>query len=200
MHKGIIKVPIIQVTRVIYALLKIFGFQRFHDYLETKGEIMKTQRKAFMARGFISLFLCGIIVFWGSQIFGQEWTAEQKEVWEVVVADFEKFKQGDAEGILASRHEDVLIWWGDKPIPYDKKTVEYNYRNWFSYDIPTKWELEPLAIKVIGNVASVFFTYKWSGNILSGSDRDLETWIKQDGKWLMINSFNASCDKLPPCK
>ena len=115
-------------------------------------------------------------------------------------ADRKKFKQGDIEGVLASRHDDVAIWWGNKPIPYDKKLLRPNYRGWFSYDIPTKWELEPLAINVIGNVASVFFTHKWGGNVWSGSGRDLETWIKQDGKWLMINSSGASCDKLPPCK
>jgi hypothetical protein len=146
------------------------------------------------------IILFGIIFLLNFQAFGQDWTAAQKEVWEVVVADFEKFKQGDLEGILASRHDDVLIWWGEKPIPYDKKLSGADYGRWFSYDIPTKWELEPLAIKVIGNVASVFYTYKYSGNVLSGRGRDLETWIKQDNKWIMINSFGASCDKLPPCK
>jgi len=30
--------------------------------------------------------------------------------------------------------------------------------------------------------------------------RNMETWIKQDHKWLLINSFLASCDKLPPYK
>jgi hypothetical protein len=97
------------------------AFRDFIDYLETKGEIMKTQKKAFMARGFISLFLCGIIVLWGSQIFGQDWTAEQKEIWEVVKADYEKFKQGDLEGLSPSRHEDVIIWWGSEFVPFIKK-------------------------------------------------------------------------------
>jgi hypothetical protein len=156
---------------------------------------MKTHQKAF-----ISLFLCGVIVFWCSHAIGADWTAEQKEVWDVVVADYEKFKKGDVEGLLASRHDDVGIWWNNKPTPFDKKLAGSNYRGWFSYDIPTKWELEPLEIKIIGNVASVFFTYKFSGNVLSGYSRNLETWIKQDGKWLMINAFGASCDKLPPCK
>jgi hypothetical protein len=94
--------------------------------------------------------------------------------------EFEKFKQGDVEGLLASRHDDVLIWWGDKPIPFDKKLLDFNYGGWFKYDIPATWEIEPLAIKVIGNVASVCFTYKYSGKILSGSGREIETWIKQD--------------------
>jgi hypothetical protein len=176
------------------------AFRDFIDYLETKGEIMKTQKKAFMARGFISLFLCGIIVLWGSQIFGQDWTAEQKEIWEVVKADYEKFKQGDLEGLSPSRHEDIIIWWGSESVPFDKKAALFKYKGWFDYDKPVKWELEPLAIKIVGNVASVFYLYKFSGSKTSGSGRDMETWIKQDNKWIMINTFGASCDKLPPCK
>ena len=161
---------------------------------------MKTQKMAFMTRGLFSLFLCGIILIWGSKIFGQEWTAEQKEIWEVVKADYGLFKKGDVEGVLSSRHENVIIWWGSEGLPFDKKQALFKYRKWFDYDKPVKWELEPLSIKIVGNVASVFYLYKYSGSILSGSGRDMETWIKQDNKWIMINSFGASCDKLPPCK
>ena len=139
---------------------------------------MKTQKGYFMARASVSIILCGLIIFCGLQAFGQDWTAEQKEVWDVVKADREKFKQGDLEGVLASRHDDVVIWWGQKPIPYDKELLEFNYKAWFDYDKPVKWELEPLTIKIVGKVASVFYTYKYSGKILSGS----------------------SCNKLPPCK
>ena len=163
------------------------------------GGLMKTQGKSLLARVSVSLLICGLIVFWGFQAIGEEWTAEQKEVWEVVVADYELFKKGDVDGILASRHDDVVIWWGSKRIPYDKELVRFNYKNWFDYDKPVNWELEPLAIQIIGNVATVCYTYKFGGKILSGSGRDMETWIKQDNKWLMINSFGASCDELPPC-
>jgi hypothetical protein len=161
---------------------------------------MKTKSMHLMTRISVSLFICGMIVFWGFQAIGEEWTAEQKEVWDVVIADFEKFKQGDVEGLSSSRHEDVIIWWGSESVPFDKKMALYKYRGWFDYDKPVKWELEPLAIKIVGNVASVFYLYKFSGSITSGSGRDMETWIKQNNKWIMINSFGASCDELPPCK
>ena len=161
---------------------------------------MKTKDIHFIKWILVSIISFGIIFLLNFQVFGQDWTAEQKEVWDVVVADYEKFKKGDVEGLLASRHDDVGIWWHNKPTPFDKGWAGSNYKGWFAYDIPTKWELEPLEIKIIGNVASVFFTYKFSGNVLSGNSRSLETWIKQDGKWLMINAFGASCDALPPCK
>jgi len=42
---------------------------------------MKTQKKVF-----ISLFLCGVIVFWGFLVFAEDWTEAQKEVWKTVEA------------------------------------------------------------------------------------------------------------------
>jgi hypothetical protein len=73
------------------------------------------------------------------------------------------------------------------------------YKDWFDNDKPVNFESEPLAIKIIGNVAIVFYTSKFSGKIFSGRTRTMDTWIKQNNKWQKIGSFDASCDKLPPC-
>ena len=89
--------------------------------------------------------------------------------------------------------------YANKTVPLDKELLKLNYKGWFDYDKPTSFKLEPLAIRIIGNVASVFYTYKFSGKILSGSGRTMKTWIKQDNRWILINSHSSSCDKLPPC-
>ena len=34
-------------------------------------------------------------------------------------------------------------------------------------------------------------------NILSDKGRSLETWLKQDNKWLAIGGLTSSCDTLP---
>jgi hypothetical protein len=80
---------------------------------------MKTQTRTNRSTVFISLFICGIIVFWGFRAFGQEWTAEQKEVWQAVEADYESFKKGNLEKLLASRHDDSVFWWDSKVLPFD---------------------------------------------------------------------------------
>ena len=160
---------------------------------------MKTAGEYGSVRAVVSIVICGMFLLLSAQAFGQEWTAEQKEVWKAVETDIELFKKGDLEGILALRHDDVVIWWSNKPIPYDKELLEINYRSWFNYDKPVNWELNPLAIKVIGNVACVFYSYKFGGKIISGSSLTMETWIKQDNKWKKFGSLDASCDELPPC-
>lgn len=50
---------------------------------------MKTRRTDLMTSVAIFLLLCGLIVFWSFQVFGEEWTAEQKEVWKAVETDAE---------------------------------------------------------------------------------------------------------------
>lgn len=161
---------------------------------------MKTKDVNLLTWILVSIIIIGFFLLLNSKAFGQEWTAEQKEVWEVVKADIELSKHGDIEGILASRHNDILSLWSSKPIPFDKELLRFNLENWFNYDKPVNWELNPLAIKVIANVAIVFYSYKFSGNTIFRHSRTMETWIKQDNQWLMIGSLDASCDELPPCK
>jgi ketosteroid isomerase-like protein len=152
-----------------------------------------------MAMVFITLFFCGIVIFWGSHVIGQEWTAEQKEMWKLVEADYELFKQGDEEGVLASRHEDVVLYLGNLSIPGDKKIPRIRYGKWFEYDKPVNWELKPLEIQVFGNMASIFYEYKYSGKKLSGHGRALMNWMKHNNKWLIIGGMSCSCDKPPDC-
>ena len=161
---------------------------------------MRTARAMLKTKISISILLCGILVFWCFHATGAEWTDEQKEVWQAVEADTELFKKGDVEAIMADRHVDAIIWWGNKGLPFDWKLAKLNYKGWFKYDIPANWELEPLAIKVLGNVAIVAYKYKFSGGKSSGTGRLMMTFIKQNNKWLLMSSFGASCDELPPCE
>ena len=52
---------------------------------------MKPKAMNFITWILVSLILFGIILLWNSKAHGQEWTAEQREIWEVVKSDFEKF-------------------------------------------------------------------------------------------------------------
>ena len=157
---------------------------------------MKTQQKAF-----ISLFLCGIIVFWGSQAIGTDLTAEQKEVWAAVQANWETFKQGDVEAALAIKHDEMIAWFSSNPDPLKKEYLREAYNNWFNWSVPTFFKLEPSNIHIFNNVANVFYFYSWqsANKEIFDKGRVLETWVKQDNKWLAIGSFDSSCEYLPRC-
>ena len=89
---------------------------------------MKTKDMNLITWIIVSVILFGIILLLNSKAFGQDWTAEQKEVWDVVVADYELFKEGDVEGILASRHDDVAILYANKKVLLDKQLLKLNYK------------------------------------------------------------------------
>ena len=171
---------------------------------------METLKNPYRPRVFISLFFCVLMVFWDFKVSGEEWTAEQKEVWDAVKADAELIKQRDVEGVAVLTHNDAIMWFPKEGVPFEDKNMYMGYIKWWlSWDRPTKWEVKPLAIQVVGNVANVFYILNYSrDNAVGGKyyvpfsskERTMETWVKQDNKWLKIGRFSASCDKLPPCR
>ena len=65
---------------------------------------------------------------------------------------------------------------------------------------PVTYELIPYAIQIFGDIANVSYSYKWKAESkYSGSGRTLNSLKKQNGKWLIISSISASCEKLPLC-
>ena len=160
---------------------------------------MRAQEKNLFTWILVSIILLGIFLLWNSKAFGQEWTAQQKEVWESVKANWETLLSGDAKGAMEWKREDTILWFGSRPEPLKKEFLEIAYKNWFDYDKPISYELKPLAIHVFNNVANVFYLYNWKGNKLLDKGRILDVWVKQDNKWKVIGNLSSSCDKLPPC-
>ena len=94
---------------------------------------MQTSRAMSKTRISISILLCGILVFWSSQVSGQEWTDEQKQVWKIVESFWEYSKQGDVEALLANYYVmNSYEWWSSEAIPVDKN--HYNSMKLFHLD------------------------------------------------------------------
>ena len=164
---------------------------------------MKTQKRIYRTTAFISLFLFGVIIFWSLKVSGEELTVQQKEVWKSVEAYWEYCKQGDVNALMAGFHDDYVEWWADKILPLSKEQMETHFRKWLSGSFkPIAYELEPLSINIYGDVANVFFLYKWYKGVVRTSrhGRGMQTYLKQDNKWMLIGSMEASCIKLPACK
>ena len=161
---------------------------------------MKTKDIRFITWILVSIILFGIIFLWNFQVFGQEWTPEQKEVIETVKAIWEASKNGDVEAIMAMKHDDVVEWWGDHSFPIKKEDSRFNYKGWIQYEKPKSYNLEFYQINIFNNVANVFLSYKYegkSGTLFKG--RSIITLVKKDNKWLDIGGLSSSCDYRPPC-
>ena len=171
----------------------------FYEPMNRKGVAMRTQEKNLFTWILVSIILLGIFLFWNSKAFGQEWTAEQKEVWEAVKANWDTLLSGDAKAAMEWKHEDTILWFSSRPEPLKKVLLESAYKTWFDYDKPISYELKPLVIHIFNNVANVFYLYNWKGTKISDKGRILGVWVKQDNKWKVIANLSSSCDKLPPC-
>jgi ketosteroid isomerase-like protein len=163
---------------------------------------MKKQGTNLCAKVFISLLFSGVIIFLGFQVSAETWTAEQKEVWESVEAGWELIVKGDIESLAEIAAEGFLEWWPNDPSPFGKEYMKGKYKRWFDGNKPVSYELKPVAINIIGDVANVFYFYKWNGDKMPAtiSGRQYSTWIKQDNKWKFMGSMGCSCDKSPYCK
>ena len=158
---------------------------------------MKPQKRACRTVVFISLILCGIIVFGGGQVSADEWTSAQKEVWKAIENIWEGLKQGKMD--FTTFVEGSLEWNSDQMEPLGGDKLKRNYEDWFAYDKPVSYELKPLQILIYGNVAIVFYKLKWKGKKMRESSRQMETWFKQDNKWKFLGLMGCSCKRAPKC-
>jgi ketosteroid isomerase-like protein len=129
-------------------------------------------------------------------LFAQEWSAEQKEVWQNEETYAKLSAAGNTEGCLAYYHPDYVGWYDKSPTPANKEVTS----KFISYGQKTTkilvYDIQPLSIKIYGNVAIVhlYYTqiYKDSeGKEKSSTDRWTDIWMKQGDKWLLIGDHGG---------
>ena len=156
---------------------------------------MKPQKRIYRSTVSISLFICGIIVFWGFQAFGAEFSEAQKEIWNLEIKYWESIKNADRETHKNLLHDNLVSMPSRKSEPINKAEEIYERYRVVAY------EIEPLAIQLFDNVAIVCYYYKytglWRGNDVSDSGRVTHTWMKQNDTWYLIGLMEASYESLP---
>jgi hypothetical protein len=94
-----------------------------------------------------------------ANLFAQEWSPAQKEVWKNVEAYWALDAAGNLDGFMSYFHENYIGWEINEPMPSNKATV----RKFVDHDYKTEktvlYNITPVAINVIGNVAIVDYYY-----------------------------------------
>ena len=141
-------------------------------------------KKGMCVAGFVLLF-CSM------PALAQEWSAEQQEVWKNVLAYSELAAKGDAEGFAQYFHEDFSGWALMTAVPQNREQRVAVVRH-FMPRYKTLWyQLQPLAIKIHGNVAVVHYYYaeeiqEAGEKPRMESGRWTDILLKQGNKWVMI--------------
>lgn len=133
-----------------------------------------------------------------STLVAQEWTKEQKEVWQVVENQWENWQAKDIDGAFANIHENYLGWNDEMPMPTSKAKWMESMKKYAGMMSHEDYNIEPARIHVEGDAAVVhyYFSYqmdmggekKWMGYKGKWS----EFYIKEDGEWMMIGDFTFS--------
>ena len=137
--------------------------------------------------------LC-ITMFTSVQLFSQEWSAAQKEVWAQVEGRWQAWVEGDFNKGYSFVSNEYRGWNENSYAPYtveeDKPWVE----RWLQKSKVVLINLHPFSIDIHGEVAIVFYSNQNVTEQKDGSDKDFQVKLtevhrKINGKWLLISSY-----------
>ena len=137
---------------------------------------------------------CGLIATQPTQ--AQEWSPAQQDVWKNVEAYWARDSAGDLDGFLSYFHENYIGWDLTEPASTNKarlrKFLEYGYKT----EKTVLYDIQPVAINVIGNVAVVHYYYTAITKAADGKESDragrwADVLMKQGDKWVIIGDHGG---------
>jgi|WetSurMetagenome_2_1015567.scaffolds.fasta_scaffold185714_1 hypothetical protein len=132
----------------------------------------------------------------------QEWSKEQSEVWKVVEDGWAKWKAGDTDAMASMLHEKYQGWSDDSPLPMTKQKVIQWYKDMKNMMQINYYDIEPARIVITKNAAVVDYYFSYSGMFTmndkkeakEGEGKNVEFYIKEDGKWQLIGDMTVHGD------
>jgi ketosteroid isomerase-like protein len=128
-----------------------------------------------------------------------QWTDAQKEVLKNVNDYWSMLAKGDVKGFLDYVHKDYIGWDDNEPLP----TTKEESQKWLEYaftgaKVPV-YSIQPLAIKIYGDVAFVHYYYSMvvigaDGKKVNEHGRWTDILLKQGTKWVLIGD-NGGAEK-----
>lgn len=150
-----------------------------------------------MKKRIISLVVIGLAMLSSNVLFAQEWSTDQKDVWKNVETYWDLGAKGDVEGNLGYYHNDFSGWVNYAHLPDDRATRVKFIKFFLPKTKTLFYNIQPLAIKIHGNVAIVHYSYT---EVTKSGDEKEKTeqgrWtdilIKQGDKWIMIGDHGGA--------
>jgi ketosteroid isomerase-like protein len=143
----------------------------------------------------ILIVLC-ITLLTSTQLFGQEWSEEQKEVWQQVETSWGHYVKQDLEAWLRYFHDDYSGWNNQGALPINKDFIRKIVVHEFKTFKVLLYNIQPVAINIHGNVAIV--QYYWStvikdaeGKETNESGRWTDIIMKENDMWFLIGDHGG---------
>jgi ketosteroid isomerase-like protein len=132
-------------------------------------------------------------MFSSAQLFGQEWSEEQKEVWSAVENWWQAWADGDIDKINSCIAEGFRGWRADFQGPYTLESSQPWWERWLQKKkSPGLHHLTPVAIDIHADIVIVFYSFHAINELKDGSELNergkwTDIYRKTDGKWLIIS-------------
>ena len=154
---------------------------------------MKNQFKCLMAV-LITFFLA-------ANVFSQEWTKAQLEVWQVVEDSWALSMTNDVQAMVASIHSQYQGWNDRQPLPMTKQMVIEDYQRSIDHgDKMDYYSLNPARIVITNNAAVVDYYFVFQVTFkdedeenekITISGQNAEFYIKENGKWMLLGDMTT---------
>lgn len=138
------------------------------------------------------------LAFFGlNNLNAQDWTKDQKAVWQEIEAGWEAWKTGDSDGAFKGIHDSYLGWNNEDPMPMSKEKWMRQYNEMKENVTVNYYDIEPARINVDGNNAAVYYYFEFSMTYKKGEmekdmnmdGRNVEFYVKDGGKWMLFGDM-----------
>ena len=139
-----------------------------------------------------------VAFFSASTAYGQEWSKEQKAVWQEVEDGWEAWSKGDLDNMFKGFHDSYLGWNGDDPLPITMEKWKSTMERWNDYTTVQYYDIQPARIVVADDNAVVYYFFSFSMIYEKGDKkkekynegRNVEFYVKDGGKWLLLGDMS----------
>ena len=151
----------------------------------------------------LRLALVAMVAIITTSVFAQEWTKEQKAVWQTVENTWMKWKAGDPDGAVASLHPKYQGWSDESPLPMNRDAVLQWFRSMKDKQTVDGYMINPARIAVTENAAIVHYYYQYSVTYTVGDQKKheegkgkyTEFYVKEGGRWLCLGDMSLGDDE-----
>ena len=136
-----------------------------------------------------------VVILFSGNVFAQQWSDEQKEVW-TGVEKYWEVNQADPLAFLQYFDESYLGWSYENGAPTTKSDATKYFGYWMKKGKEQYHVLTPARIWVNGNFAYVHYYYTVvnednEGNPQTERGRWTDILMKKDGKWMLVGDHGG---------
>ena len=126
-----------------------------------------------------------------AHLAAQEWSAEQQEVWNVIVESWDAIVAKDIDWTDTYVHRNAVVWGDDVPMPRTRDSVKKWERYSFQNSTTLVSEYSLAAMVVQNNTAVAHYYYSLGNEDAEGKPRTVhgrctDILINENGRWVFL--------------